>query len=84
MKDIERKIKMYRPSFKGLVLDTHAHLEFINKRLPQVKSLSDCLDMDGEDLGDKFLGCIVNYCQPSEWSRGSKLNEVSDLLRNSA
>ena len=42
------------------------------------------MKMDGLDLGDKFLGCIVNYCQPSEWSRGSKLTEVSELLRNSA
>ena len=41
------------------------------------------MEMDGEDLGDKFLGCIVNFCQPSEWSRGPKLTEVSDLLRNS-
>ena len=40
--------------------------------------------MDGEDLGDKFLCCIVNYCQPIEWSRGVNLTDVSDLLRNSA
>ena len=42
------------------------------------------MKMDGEALGDKFLGCIVNFCQPSEWSRGSKLTQVSELLRNSA
>ena len=42
------------------------------------------MKMDGEALGDKFLGCIVNFCQPSEWSRGSNLTQVSELLRNSA
>ena len=41
------------------------------------------MKLDGENLGDNFLGCIVNFCQPIEWSRGAKLTEVSDLLRNS-
>ena len=81
MKDIERKIRMYRPSFRGLIMDTHCHLEFF-KRF-NISSLDDCMKLDGENLGDNFLGCIVNFCQPIEWSRGAKLTEVSDLLRNS-
>ena len=76
MKDIERKIRMYRPSFRGLVIDTHCHLEFF-KRF-NISSLDDCMKLDGENLGDNFLGCIVNFCQPIEWSRGAKLTEVSD------
>ena len=54
------------------------------RRFRNVNSLADCMMMDGEDLGDKFLCCIVNYCQPIEWSRGVNLTDVSDLLRNSA
>ena len=68
----------------GSVFDTHCHLEFIRRRVPNFVSLSDCLEKDGEELGDKFLGCIVNYCQPSEWSYGPQLDRVSPLLRSSA
>ena len=67
---------------KGIVLDTHCHLEFIRRRFGRDVSLSDCLELDGENLGDKFLGAIVNYCQPSEWYRGP--GAVSPLLRDSA
>ena len=49
-----------------------------------LNSLEDGMEMDGEDLGDKYLGCIINYCQPSERSRGSKLTELLELLRTSA
>ena len=40
--------------------------------------------MDGECLGDKFLGAIVNFCQPSEWSCGVGSQQVTSLLRAAA
>ena len=67
---------------KGAVLDTHCHLEFIRRRFGRDVSLTDCLKLDGENLGDRFLGAIVNYCQPSEWYRGP--GAVSPVLRDSA
>ena len=67
---------------KGAVLDTHCHLEFIRRRFGRDVSLADCLKLDGENLGDRFLGAIVNYCQPSEWYRGP--GAVSPVLRDSA
>ena len=66
------------------VFDTHCHLEFIRRRNKNVRNLSDCMKMDGENLGDKFRGCIVNYCQPSEWSRGPNHDQVSQLLLESS
>ena len=66
------------------VFDSHCHLEFIRKRNKDIRNLSDCLEMDGEDLGDKFRGCIVNFCQPSEWSRGQNQDKVSPLLLDAA
>ena len=68
----------------GLVFDTHCHYEFIQKRMSKIVSLSECLKLDGEELGDKFVGCIVNYCQPSEWSGGEDHDQLSSLLLSSA
>ena len=75
--------KRFKP-WSDLVIDTHCHLEFIKRWIRNVNSLEDCNRYDGENLGDRFIGAIVNYCQPSEWSQGVKLNKVSNLLRNSA
>jgi len=68
----------------GLVFDTHCHFEFIQKRMSKFVYLSECLELDGEELGDKFVGCIVNYCQPSEWSGGEDHDQLSSLLLSSA
>ena len=69
---------------EGSVFDTHCHLEFLQKRNAAIRSLSDCMKRDGEELGDRFRGCIVNFCHPSYWSGGETGEEVSQLLRDSA
>ena len=71
-------------SQKMMIIDTHCHLEFIKKRFKRDVSLSECLELDGEGLGDKFLGAIVNFCQPSEWSCGADSDQVTPLLRDAA
>ena len=68
----------------GSVFDTHCHLEFLQMKNAAIRSLSDCMKRDGEELGDRFLGCVVNFCQPSYWSQGETGEEVSQLLRDSA
>ena len=80
LKVISQKSKIHFQS----VFDTHCHLEFIRRRNRDVWNLSDCMEMDGEDLGDKFRGCIVNFCQPSEWSRGQNHDQLSPLLLEAA
>ena len=62
-------------------MDKHCHLE---RRFRKINSLEDCIKMDEEDLRDKFLECIINYCQPSERSQGSKLTDLLELLRTIA
>jgi len=71
-------------SQKRMIIDTHCHLEFIKKRFKRDVSLAECLELDGERLGDKFLGAIVNFCQPSEWSCGADSDQVTSLLRDAA
>jgi len=62
------------------VFDTHCHLEFIQKRMGSFAHLSDCMELDGLNLKNKFAGCIVNFCQPSEWSGGRDEDQVSSLI----
>lgn len=71
-------------SQKKMIIDTHCHLEFIKKRFKRDVSLAECLELDGEHHGDKFLGAIVNFCQPSEWSCGADSDKVTSLLRDAA
>ena len=74
---------MKEETFQG-VIDTHCHLEFIKKRFRRDVSLHECLELDGEGLESKFHGAIVNFCQPTEWSRGADCDQVTSLLRVSA
>ena len=76
--------KMKDETFQRIVMDTHCHLEFIKKRFRRDVSLNECLELDGEGLGSKFHGAIVNFCQPSEWSCGADCDQVTSLLRDSA
>ena len=69
---------------KYSVFKTHCHFELIKKRMSKSVTLSECLELDGEEHGEKFLGCIVNFCQPSEWSGGEKHDKLSSLLLSSA
>ena len=66
------------------VFDSHCHLEFMQWRNAATETLSHCMERDGEDLGDKFWGCIVNFCQPGQWSQGVRGESVLQLLRESA
>ena len=54
-----------KPKWKisvGSVFDSHCHLEFMQWRNAATETLSHCMERDREDLGDKFRGCIVNFC----------------------
>ena len=53
--------KMKDETFQRIVMDTHCHLEFIKKRFRRDVSLNECLELDGEGLGSKFHGAIVNF-----------------------
>ena len=53
-------------SQKMMIIDTHCHLEFIKKRFKRDVSLSECLELDGEGLGDKFLGAIVIWLSDNQ------------------
>ena len=66
------------------MFDSHCHLEFYSWRKAPISSLSDCMERDGENLGQKFRGCIVNFCDPDQWSRGERGEKVSKLLREAA
>ena len=44
------------------VFNSHCHLEFMQWRNVALETLSHCMERDREDLGDKFQGCIVNFC----------------------
>jgi len=81
---IEHKLVDKTQIAPGAIFDTHCHLEFIRRRFGRDISLEECLEIDGENLGDKFGGAIVNFCQPSEWGTGPGQRTVTPLLRNSA
>ena len=48
-----------------------------------VQTLQECLDIDGEDLGSSFGGCVANFCNPSDWGQGRYGTLVSSLIKNS-
>jgi len=81
--NVNKKTKVDISSQK-MIIDTHCHLEFIKKRFKRDVSLAECMELDGECLGDKFFGAIVNFCQPSEWSCGAGSQQVTSLLRAAA
>lgn len=81
--NVNKKTKVDISSQK-MIIDSHCHLEFIKKRFKRDVSLAECMELDGECLGDKFRGAIVNFCQPSEWSCGSGSDQVTSLLRDAA
>ena len=35
------------------------------------------LQTDDQKLGEKFGGCIANFCDPRDWAQGSWSKEVS-------
>jgi len=72
--------------FQGAVFDSHCHLDFIYRRLrgnSSVQSLQDCLELDGEELGSSFGGCVANFCNPSDWAQGRSGRLVSSVIKDS-
>ena len=83
----------HRPGYKicrkelaeGSVWDSHCHLDFLARRLNREnikggESLKMSLQSDGQQLGEKFGGCIANFCDPRDWAQGSRSQEVSKIL----
>ena len=62
----------------GSVFDSHCHLDMVARRLEgDSRGLVGSLERDGEGLGDKFGGCVTNFCDPREWARGGDSSYVS-------
>eukprot|EP00092_Neocalanus_flemingeri_P001719 GFUD01001836.1.p1 GENE.GFUD01001836.1~~GFUD01001836.1.p1 ORF type:complete len:451 (+),score=137.54 GFUD01001836.1:156-1508(+) len=57
----------------GSVFDSHCHLDMVNRRLGDEGGSAK----DGEGLGDRFGGCVTNFCDPREWARGGDCSKVS-------
>ena len=71
----------------GSVWDSHCHLDFLAKKLERngVKEghwLETSLRLDGQQLGDKFGGCVANFCDPRDWAMGRHGQQVSGVLED--
>ena len=51
--NVNKKTKVDTSSQK-IIIDTHCHLEFIKKRFKRDVSLAECMELDGEHLGDNW------------------------------
>ena len=72
---------------RGAVWDSHCHLDILASRLQRVgvrkgENLEVTLERDGEGLGDKFGGCIANFCDPRSWADGRGGCGVVEELRS--
>ena len=61
---------------EGSVWDSHCHLDFLARKLNREnvkggESLVKSLQSDGQNLGDRFGGCIANFCHPRDWGQGA-------------
>ena len=69
------------------VWDSHCHLDFLLKRFAKEEGffagdvLTKSLESDGQALGDKFGGCIANFCDPWDWTQGALGDQISSLIR---
>jgi len=63
----------------GTVFDSHCHLDILGNRLKiegrNVTGVHDRLEVDGVGLGEIFAGCVANFCDPREWTRGVKFSK---------
>ena len=72
----------------GDVWDSHCHLDFLARKLSREgirrgECLEVLLGLDGEQqLGDKFGGCVANFCDPRDWAQGRLQQEVSPVMRS--
>jgi len=67
------------------VWDSHCHLDFLARKLVKAGNvggnfLMRSLQSDGQGLEAKFGGCIANFCDPWDWTRGPRGDEVSSLI----
>ena len=61
---------------EGSVWDSHCHLDFLARKLNREnvkggENLVKSLQSDGQNLGDRFGGCIANFCHPRDWGQGA-------------
>ena len=70
----------------GSVFDSQCCLSLLFDRFNSVldagtvNRLGDSLLLDGENLADRFGGCVTNFCDPREWAGGPHCTQVSDVL----
>ena len=67
------------------VWDSHCHLDFLARKLSRDMDvggniLQTSLLIDGQGLEDKFGGCIANFCDPWDWTQGTRGDQVSRLI----
>ena len=56
---------------QGSVWDSHCHLDFLARKLNRVnikggENIVKSLRSGGQNLGDRFGGCIANFCDPRD------------------
>ena len=69
------------------VWDSHCHLDFLARKLEREgvregHRLDTSLGLDGQQLGDKFGGCVANFCDPRDWAMGRHGQQVSSVLED--
>ena len=63
------------------------HRDFLGRRLEQKgvregHRLETSLRLDSQQLGDKFGGCVANFCDPRDWAMGRHGQQVSTVLED--
>jgi TatD DNase family protein len=71
----------------GDVWDSHCHLDFLARKLAREgirhgERLEVSLRHDGENLGDRFGGCVANFCDPRDWAYGQQGQDTAEVLRS--
>jgi TatD DNase family protein len=71
----------------GAVWDSHCHLDFLSRKLAREgtrngEQLEVSLRLDGENLGDRFGGCIANFCDPRDWASGRQGQDITAVLKS--
>ena len=72
---------------RASVWDSHCHLDFLARKLEQEGAreghrLETSLRLDGQQLGDKFGGCVAIFCNPRDWTMGRYGLKVSAVLED--
>ena len=72
---------------RASVWDSHCHLDFLARNLEKKgvregHRLETSLRLDGQQLGDKFGGCVAVFCNPRDWAMGRYGLNVSTVLED--